>query len=145
MSLLSAVLKLYCGRAVSSPVNNKAKPQAATAESPGDLSNSFRHRVVNLPTRFVVISVHEDVYFGLGTLHPSVQTDLTTRPGKDRTGKNLIAPRRSTSHNRELFQSRCRSHWRESRFDMFAFYFIAQLTDTIYIGLPILGFRFVEK
>lgn len=86
MSLLSTVLKLYCARAISSPVNNKAKPQAATAGSLGDLSNSFRHRVVNLPTRFVVISVHEDVYFGLGTLHP-VQTDLTTRP--DKIGMNV--------------------------------------------------------
>lgn len=89
MSLLSAVLKLYCGRSVSSPVNNKAKPQAATTESLGDLSNSFRHRVVNLPTRFVVISVHEDVYFGLGMLHP-VQTDLTTRPDKIGQGKKNI-------------------------------------------------------
>lgn len=53
----------------------------------GDLSNSFRHQVVNLPTRFVVISVHEDAYFGLGTLNP-LQTDLTTRP--DRKKKNLI-------------------------------------------------------
>lgn len=79
MSLLCTVLKLYCGRAVSSQVNNKAESQAATTGSLGDLSNPFRHQVVNLPTRFVVISVHEDVYFGLGTLNP-LQTGLTTRP-----------------------------------------------------------------
>jgi hypothetical protein len=80
MSLLYAALKLYCGRAVSSQVNNKAEPQAATTGSLGDLSNSFRHQVVNLPTRFVVISVHEDVYFRLGTLH-SLQTDFNDSAG----------------------------------------------------------------
>jgi len=70
-----------------------------------DLSNSFRHWVVNLLTRFVVICVHEDVYFELGTLHP-VQTDLTQ---PDKMGdEKIFNPRYSTSCNRELFQSqRC--------------------------------------
>jgi len=67
MSLSRAIPKLHYSRAVSSRVNNKAEPQAAGLL--GDLSNSFRHQVINLPTRFVVISMHEDVYFGLGTRH----------------------------------------------------------------------------
>lgn len=88
MSLLCAILKLYRGRAVSSRVNNKAEPQAATTGSLGDLSNPFRHQVVNLPTRFVVISLHEDVYFGPGILHP-LQTGLTTRPDRVGRGKKI--------------------------------------------------------
>jgi len=71
-----------------------------------DLSNSFRHWIVNLLTRFVVICVHEDVYFELGTLHP-VQTDLT-RPDKMGDEK-IFNLRHSTSCNRELFQSQRRA------------------------------------
>lgn len=93
MSSLCAVLKLYYGRAVSSRVNNKVEPQAATTGSLGDLSNPFRHRVVNLPTRFVVINVHEDVYFGHGTPRHSLPTGLTTRPdGTGRDGKKNLIP-----------------------------------------------------